>query len=94
MRIINPEGVLFYSVRLTKKALLSLYLSPNPHLLQVNCGFGAYASLKIALFILTSTNEDDPFLLLGHPHENYINKIKALSGPTGLLLLLFAKRRE
>ena len=42
--------------RLTEKALLLLRLSPNPHLLQVNSGFGAFVSLKNSSFYSTSDN--------------------------------------
>ena len=34
----------------------------------VGCAFSGFASLKIALFIQLLTNENDPLILLGHPH--------------------------
>ena len=34
----------------------------------VGCAFSGFASLKTALFIQLLTNENDPLILLGHPH--------------------------
>ena len=50
-------GITKINKRLTKKALLLLRLFQNSHLLQVNSGFGAFASLKTALFIQPLTTQ-------------------------------------